>query len=238
MYGEKNGKRAMYSWLAGLCFLGCSMPAAFALGLGGMAVDSALGEPLDARITLFSVTPSERQSLRVRLGNAQAYADYDVKRPAIIDSVNVAVQDGASQNGTAVLHLTTTQPISQPLLELLVMAQTDSGRAVRKYAALISPAGTQVPAAAAPDIVYHPRNGSVATVTVGVKQTLWSIAKHNKYDDVSVQQMLVAIYRANPSAFDGGINNMKVGSRLVMPAHDKVSKIDPDWADRWMQTHS
>src|SRR5699024_3751395 len=83
--------------------LGC-VPAAFALGLGGMSVDSALGEPLDARITLLSVTPSERRSLQARLGNAQTYADYGVKRPAIIDSINVVVRGSSPPTDGTVVH--------------------------------------------------------------------------------------------------------------------------------------
>lgn len=236
-------RRSVGCWLAGLCLL-AGAPAAFAFGMGGLQVDSALGEPLDAQITLLSVSAAERNSLQARLGNQQAYADYGVKRPAIIDSINLAVQEDAAGNGRTVLHLTTQQPVSVPLLELLVIAQTDEGRAVRKYAALLSPEGMQAPAPASPDVVYHQRSSagtggtSATSVTVGAKQTLWSIAAGNKYADVSVQQMLVAIYRANPSAFDGSINHMKVGATLVMPAHDKVTEIDADWADGWMKSHS
>lgn len=237
MIREIDVRWGVCAWLAGLCLLGC-VPAAFALGLGGMDVDSALGEPLDARIMLLSVMPSERRSLRARLADAQVYADYGVKRAAIIDSINVTVRDRSAPNGGTVLRLTTSQPVSAPLLELLVVARTGSGRAVRKYAALISPTGTQAPASASPEVVYHPRDGSATTVRVGAKQTLWSISKRNKYADVSIQQMLIAIYRANPSAFEGGINSMKVGSTLVMPAHDKVSKLDPDWADNWVDGRS
>src|SRR5699024_12367980 len=112
------------------------------------------------------------------------------------------------------------------------------GRSARKYVALRSPAGMDVPKPATPDIVYQSRNGSRARVVVGARQTLWSIAKRNKYADVSIQQMLVAIYRANPSAFDGDINSMKEGSTLVMPAHEKVSAIGARWASNWVNEHS
>ena len=235
MFGEIDGGRRVRSSLMGLWLLLCA-PAALALGLGGMDVDSALGEPLEARITLLSVTPSERDSLRARLGTRQTYANHGVKRPAIIDDIDVAVQDSTAATGATIVHLTTSQPVARPLLELLVVAQTNDGRSVRKYSALLSPKGMEMSAPASPVAIDQPRGGD--SVLVGPEQTLWSIAKRNKYADVSIQQMLIAIYRGNPSAFAGSINDMKVGSTLVMPAHDKVTAIDAGFADNWVDEHS
>lgn len=235
-----QSRQAVTVWALGLCLLGW-LPATFAFGLGSLQVNSTLGEPLDARITLFSVSQSEQQSLRARLGDAQLYTEHDVKRPAVIDTIDVAVQKGAAVGGGVQLHLTSKQPISAPLLELLVVADAADGRVVRKYTALLYPTmasgSTPAPKAAAsgPKITYQPRG---KTVTVAPKQTLWSISKNNKYPGVSIEQMLVAIYRANPSAFDGSINSMKKGSTLVMPSLDEVEKIDAAWAENWVESRT
>lgn len=238
-----DSRTAMFFWFAGLCLLAW-MPAVWALGLGGMQVSSALGEPLKARITLFAVPSAQQDSLHVRLGDEQAYEQHDVKRVPAIDAIDVRVERGSPAGGNATVYLTSTQPISSPLLELLVIAQTDDGRAVRKYTALLYPSAT---ANAAPraNNASAPATASAssgrqrgATVTVAPDQTLWSISKRHKYPHVTIEQMLVAIYRANPAAFDGGINSMLVGSTLVMPSPQQVHKIDPAWAENWVESRT
>lgn len=48
-------------------------------------------------------------------------------------------------------------------------------------------------------------------------ETFWSIAKRLKPDDgVTMDQMLLAIYQANPAAFDG-FNGLRRGSTLIVP---------------------
>ncbi len=56
-------------------------------------------------------------------------------------------------------------------------------------------------------------------------QTLWGIANRVRPDDVSVNQMMVALYRSNPDAFMGNINRMKAGYILRVPGADDVRGI-------------
>lgn len=212
-------------------------PAALALALGALQVHSALGEPLAARIALFSVSAAERQSLQVRLGGERAYRRHGVRRAAVINAIDVQVVQGAAAGGGVTLQLTSAQPIAAPLLEMLVVAETGDGRAVRKYTALLNPPSA-APARAKPTAPQATKRPRSVTVTVAPQQTLWRIAKRHKYAGVSIEQMLVAIYRANPGAFDGDISNMRVGSTLVMPSPDTVRDIDPAWAENWVESRT
>ena len=48
--------------------------------------------------------------------------------------------------------------------------------------------------------------------------TLYQIARNNKLEGVTLQQIVVGIYQANPKAFaDDNINGLEVGNKLLLP---------------------
>ncbi len=55
-------------------------------------------------------------------------------------------------------------------------------------------------------------------------QTLWGIAS-NLHSTASINQMMIAIYRANPRAFSGNIDRLKAGATLHIPSHAEVERI-------------
>jgi len=72
-----------------------------------------------------------------------------------------------------------------------------------------------------------------ATHEVRRGDTLFGIARKAKHDGTSRNQMILAIWRANQSAFPGGnINLLEVGTVLTIPARESVAAIDPADADR------
>ena len=83
---------------------------------------------------------------------------------------------------------------------------------------LIAPASAQTPSA-----THEVRRGD----------TLFAIARKAKYEGVSRNQMILAIYRANQAAFPGGnINLLAVGTVLAIPDKAVVAAIDAAEADR------
>lgn len=63
--------------------------------------------------------------------------------------------------------------------------------------------------------------------------TLFGIARKAKHEGVSRNQMILAIWRANPTAFpSGNINLLEVGTVLNIPPRETVAAIDPAEADR------
>jgi len=79
-----------------------------------------------------------------------------------------------------------------------------------------------------------PAQGQVrATHEVRRGDTLFAIARKNRHDGVSRNQMLLAIWRANQGAFPGGnINVLEIGTILTIPPHEAVAAIEPAEADR------
>lgn len=62
------------------------------------------------------------------------------------------------------------------------------------------------------------QTGERASREVARGDTLLKIASQNRPDSVSLEQMLVGLWQANPKAFDGGnMNRLKVGAVLSIP---------------------
>jgi len=153
--------------------------------------------------------------------------------------------------GDAYIAATSTLPINEPVLRLIVEVNWSSGRLLREYTLFLDPPA--VPEAApAPRIdqrkaVTAPLarqeaapavrpSSSVTTSTpaagaeygpVRSGETLWGIASGwSRGSDLSVNQVMIAIQRENPSAFvNGNINLLKRGAILRMPDPAEVELI-------------
>jgi pilus assembly protein FimV len=68
--------------------------------------------------------------------------------------------------------------------------------------------------------------------------TLGAIARANLPQGVSLNQMMIAIYRANPDAFlRENINLVRAGRTLNIPGAESLSSIDANEANRLVQAH-
>jgi len=64
--------------------------------------------------------------------------------------------------------------------------------------------------------------------TVQRKDTLWSIAERVRGDgDMTVNQVMLALYRSNPEAFLGNINRLKTGAILRVPESPDLASTTP-----------
>jgi pilus assembly protein FimV len=70
-------------------------------------------------------------------------------------------------------------------------------------------------------------------IKVGAKATLrgvaWRVGLRSESD---LQRMMIAIFRANPSAFDGNINRLHLGAVLTIPARTELARISKAEAKR------
>ncbi len=116
----------------------------------------------------------------------------------------------------------TSAPVSAPQAGA---ADTErSGQVQRPIEAApreVEPAGVSRQAAPAPAIV----DGS--SYTVRNNDTLWQIASSLKPGAASgINRMMMALYRANPEAFTGTINQLHAGAILRIPADSEFEAID------------
>lgn len=76
-------------------------------------------------------------------------------------------------------------------------------------------------------------------IAVRSGDSLSRLAERNRPEGVSLDQMLVGLYRENPDAFiNGNMNLLKAGSRLRLPARDAMAALPADEARRLVRAHS
>ncbi|MDY0973904.1 FimV/HubP family polar landmark protein [Massilia sp. CFBP9012] len=240
--------------------------AAHAAGLGKLTVLSALGQPLRAEIELTAGAGEDPASMAVKLASPEAFRAANIEfNPALL-SLRFAVDERA---GRQVIRVSSTQPLNEPFVDMLLELTWNNGRLVREYTFLLDPAElrttqpAQVAAApqtrqAAPSAASRPapaaaarseaqseapNEARIAAARRGAERqareaqareaqdsyrvrrgdTLSGIALDVKPADISLDMMLVALYRANPDAFIGNnMNRLKSGQILSIPDADSL----------------
>jgi pilus assembly protein FimV len=220
-----------------------------AAGLGKMTVLSAIGQPLRAEIDLVSLQKDELGTLSARVALPDAYQQAGIEYNPALPSVKLAIDK--RPGGQPYIVVTSTQPINEPYLDLLVELNSAAGKLSREYAVLMDPVGTPSsapvalpvgkqtpgePAKAAESVTPNervarvPAAGGTAGDSYGpVKsgETLSGIARASKPSDVSLDQMLVALFKSNPEAFSGkNMNRLKAGKILRIPDAGELAAID------------
>ncbi|HQZ01903.1 MAG TPA: FimV/HubP family polar landmark protein [Thauera sp.] len=223
-----------------------------AAGLGQINVFSGLGQPLRAEIQV-NATPQELQSLMASMGSADAFRRANIAYSAAAAAIRVSVDARASR---PVIRLSSDRPINDPFVDLLVELNWANGRIAREYTFLLDPvdlaaarplaAAVNAPAAplARPQAPLAARaalapRAAPQAYTVRRGDTLNRIATANLAPGVTLDQMLVALYRANRDAFDGqNINRLRAGEVLAIPAADAARGIDVTEARREIRAQS
>jgi pilus assembly protein FimV len=223
-----------------LCLL-LSPLHAVALGLGDIRVDSALNEPLDARIELLSLDPGEAQDIRVLLADQEAFRKAGLDRPYLLNSLRFKV--GVDDRGQGFIRVTTRTNVKEPYLNFLLEVNWRGGVLQREYALLLDPPTYRV--APAPSQEVSPPTEAAAPVTqkqpglyhVRASDTLWVIAeKVRPQPSHSVEQVMMALQRRNPEAFlENNVNRLKSGAILEVPDSAEVERMGSGAAQREFQ---
>lgn len=222
----------------------------YALGLGEIELHSALNQPLNADIKLHSVRPGELDGIKVGLASAQAFQQAGLDRPHWLSQFKFKVDKDAA--GQPLIRVTSSQPVREPFVTLLVDVNWTNGRIVREYTLLLDPpefAAARQDAVMAPRMPVRSETQAPATTDAGATppaaaaspagdlaqsygpvkstDTLWSIASRMRPDaSVSVEQMMLALVRANPEAFEGGnVNRLKRGYVLRAPQASDLASL-------------
>lgn len=108
-----------------------------ALGLGEARVDSYLGQPLDVTIRLLDGEGSESvEDLTVSAAGPDDYERLGVPAEALALGLDVSI-DRSSQPPR--VRLTSSRPVADPIIRVLVNARWSSGRVLREYTLFLDP---------------------------------------------------------------------------------------------------
>ncbi len=97
---------------------------------------SALGEPLKAEVELVA-EKNEIGSLAVRLASADAFERAGLTYSNLLAGVKVSIEKRAG--GEPYVRLTSSQPVTEPFVDLLIELTWSSGRISREFTALLDP---------------------------------------------------------------------------------------------------
>lgn len=146
---------------------------ASALGLGQIEVKSKIGQPLLAEIPIVTSDPTELEQLQAGLASPETFARIGL-RPPIGIIADLQFSQALDARGNPVIRVTSTQPVSEPLLTFLVEVDWGQGRLVREYSALIDTPRTvsaplqpdiAAPTVEAPAIIERPAEPSETVAT-------------------------------------------------------------------------
>lgn len=230
---------------------------AWALGLGSIELRSALNQPLDAEIPLTSATDEDLASLRVEVAALEVFQRQGLDRPAFLNSLQFAVirrPDGTPAlrvtstqaarepfltflvearwaRGRVLREYTVLLDpptfTETPAREAPVAApRTPAVQPDERTRRVAQPSPTTQPGPAAR--LPSPRLADDGTYLVQRNDTLSGLAGELRpAADISLNQMMIALFEANPEAFDGNINRLRAGARLAVPSAETLRRLAP-----------
>ena len=130
LHSTQTGPRAGRFVLSAVAAAAMALAASgsWALGLGRMAVQSALGENLRAEIDVTSISPEEASSLRVRIAPPEAYRAAGVDYSAVLTATQVSL---VRRDGRSYLRVTSDRVVQEPFVDVILELTWSSGRLVR-----------------------------------------------------------------------------------------------------------
>ena len=183
-----------------------------ALNLGNLSIQSKVGEPLQAQISI-QIDPAELLSIKdiqAALASPEMYQRLGITSSAAQAQLKVSVLKGSKEEPVAI-KISSDEVLklaaNEIFLDALVELRWSSGLVRRVYTLMVA---------------------DQARVEVKAGETLTGIANKlvANFDEASLDQALISLYRANPQAFAGGsIHRLMAGAELKMPSQAMIQSV-------------
>ncbi len=227
---------AVLTCIFGLC-LCCLSSSVQALSMAGIEVQSHKGEPLRAEISVLSATADEWAQLVVKVAPAERFEQLGLVFSPAIGQIQVELFE--SSDGSKRIRLLSPQAFSDHFVDLLIEAQTASGKWVKAFTLMLKPpplkvnAPVQLPLAAS--ALSQAQQTPAAEHIVQQGESASQIIQKWLTEDMSMQQMLVALLKTQPDAFiQGNVNLLRAGAVLKAPSQTAVRAIDSEDARQFL----
>lgn len=109
-----------------------------ATGWGDLTVRSSLGQPLLAEIELASAPRQDHGALTVKLASQETYRHANIEFNPVLMSLRFAIEHRGDKQ---FVRVTSTQPVNEPFIDMLLELSSGTGRTVREYVFLLDPTG-------------------------------------------------------------------------------------------------
>ena len=230
--------------------LACASLLANALTLGPPSVESALGQPLRAAIEITQYKTEDLRKLKVQLAGTASFEQAGMAFNPALNGLQARLEFRG--DGKPYIALSGQLPVTDHFVDVIVEAQWPSGRLAMNYTLLVSPVGASKVAAdklkgdatlnaaavapqalaalAVPVMPNAVRNADDA-ILVRAGDTASKLVLQRMPAGVSLDQMLLAMVRANPEAFiEGNVNLLREGTQVVLPNAQEAAQISAEEA--------
>jgi pilus assembly protein FimV len=208
--------------------------------VGHSRLVSAPGQPLVITVQVNDLSPGDADTLAVSLPPAGQWAQAGLTPPVPLQTFGARIQKGYAK-GSRIIEIRSGQAFSSPVVDLLIDISSASGKKRHQVSLL---------AQGAPDAVTPPVTTTAAAANTGPEpvlssirvskgDTLFGLARSNAVAGVSVYQLMVGLYQANPQAFiQKNLNLVKAGATLGVPDRASLIAISDREARRIFQQHA
>ncbi|MDD5319745.1 MAG: hypothetical protein PHD43_03855 [Methylococcales bacterium] len=244
----------------------------YTLGIGDIKLQSALNQNLDAEISLVLSAGETASDIKVNLASLDKFDEAGVPWATFLSKIKFTKVVGA--NGSVLIKLRSYEAVKEPFLDFLLEVSWPKGNLYREFTVLVDPPEVYkkvtIPVVASSESYEPEQDATLQRQTLqrqqaetenstggaseygptGRNDMLWKIAERtNRQEDISVEQMTVALYEANPLAFyQDNMNALLSGKTLKIPDREVILKFSrkqalaeikqqtKDWKNRLSQT--
>lgn len=237
------------SW-AVASLLACASLSAKALTLGHFSVESGLGQPLRAAIEITQYKVEDLRKLKVQLAEPASFEQAGMAFHPALNGLQTRLEFRG--DGKPYIALSGQTPVDDHFLDVIVEAQWPSGRLAMNYTLLVSPVGAvkaPIEKTRPDDPVLAPVVSAQAltpvavpvaapqspvaeeAITVQTGDTASRLLLQKMPAGVSLEQMLLAMVRANPEAFiEGNVHLLREGAQVRLPQAQDAAQISAEEA--------
>jgi pilus assembly protein FimV len=236
--------------------LACASLSVKALSLGQVYVESGLGQPLRAAVEITQYKIEDLRRLKVQLAEPASFAQAGMAFHPALSGLQTRLEFRG--DGKPYIALTGTNPVNEHFIDVIVEAQWPSGRLAMNYTLLVSPAGAvktspenvrsdaaitapvvSPQALAANVLPVADSSASAEVITVQAGDTASKLALPRMPQGVSLDQMLLAMVRANPEAFiESNVNLLREGAQVRMPIAEEATQVSAEEARQTVITQT
>jgi pilus assembly protein FimV len=241
----------VHNLIKSLALVSLTPVSAYSLGIGDIKLHSALNQSLNAEISLILSKTDKASDIKVNLAPPDKFDESGVPWTSFLSKIKFETVVGA--NNTVIIRISSKEAVKEPFLDFLLQVNWPKGSLYREFTVLLDPPVEYQMSSSSTDYNAEPvkstqpqQSPKQATRQKTVKvsgnsaneygptnknDTLWRIAKIARQnasfkEDISVEQMLIALYKKNPSAFyKDNVNALLPKKTLTIPTIDAIRKL-------------